>query len=31
MLADPLTKGLAPKAFHGHVANMGLGFSIALD
>ncbi|CAJ2672347.1 unnamed protein product [Trifolium pratense] len=31
MLADPLTKGLTPKAFHGHVARMGLGFEIALD
>jgi len=31
MLANPLTKGLGPKAFHGHVANMGLGFSVALD
>jgi hypothetical protein len=31
MLADPLTKGLTPKAFHGHVAHMSLGFEIALD
>jgi hypothetical protein len=31
MLADPLTKGLTPKAFHGHVAHMGLGFEIALE
>ena len=31
MLAIPLTKGLTPKAFHGHVGHMGLGFEIALD
>lgn len=24
MIADPLTKGLPPKAFHGHVAHMGV-------
>ena len=24
MLADPLTKALVPKAFHGHVVNMGI-------
>lgn len=24
MLADPLTKGLAPRIFQGHVSNMGL-------
>ena len=23
-LADPLTKALVPKVFHGHVANMGI-------
>lgn len=31
MLADPLTKGLTPKAFHGHVGHLGLGFEIAFD
>ena len=25
MIADPLTKGLQPKAFKGHVQRMGLG------
>jgi hypothetical protein len=24
MIADPLTKGLIPKVFHGHVAHMGI-------
>ena len=24
MLADPLTKGLTPKAFHEHIAHMGV-------
>lgn len=31
MLADPLTKGLTLKAFHGHVVHMSLGFEIAFD
>lgn len=31
MLADSLNKCLTPKVFHGHVANMGLGFEISLD
>lgn len=30
MLADPLTKGLTPKVFHGHVANMGVVTEVAL-
>lgn len=31
MLVGPLTKGLTPKAFHGHVVHMDLGFEIAFD
>ena len=31
MLVDPLIKGLTPKAFHGHVVHMSLGFEIAFD
>lgn len=31
MLADPLTKGLTPKDFHGHVGHMCLSFEIDFD